>query len=603
MLGHADGAELSARRVLDGLGRAVIVTEPGGAILFWNAAAEALYGWSAAEVLGRNITDVTPAEQSAEQAEQIMGRLGAGELWEGEFVVQRRDGSTFRALVTDTPLLADDGTVIAIVGVSEDVSEIRRLSGELETRERRFEAFVESSGDLLAVVDAEGVIEVLAGPVEAMLGVPADALIGTSLFDFVQPNDVERARRGWAERTADEDSMPAEDFWTKRGDGHWACLSLLSNNRLDDPTINGIVVTIRDVTEPRNVENARRVMGSANAALLLAGNEGELLTEICRVVVAEETYHLAWIGLADAARPLGVRMVALSEHSSAYFDALEHLSGKAGSYRGPLFQALQTNTPYIVNDVAAVSTTEPWRQVALDHGFHAVIALPLHFRDNESGVLAIYAEHANAFGDEAITVLTDLANDLSYGIDALRARAGQVAYRGRFEASLEAAVRAIATAAELRDPYTAGHQRRVAELAGAIAVRLDTDPDLVAGIRVAASIHDIGKLVVPAEILSKPGRLTDTEYALAKEHAQSGHDIVVGIDFPWPVPEMILEHHERLDGSGYPRGLRGDDIGLGGRIIAVADVVEAMSSHRPYRLETRHRTRPRRNHRRPRHPV
>ena len=173
-------------------------------------------------------------------------------------------------------------------------------------------------------------------------------------------------------------------------------------------------------------------------------------------------------------------------------------------------------------------------------------------------------------------------------------------YRGRFEASLEAAVRAIATAAELRDPYTAGHQHHVAELSSAIAVRLGIDPELVAGIGIAASIHDIGKLIVPAEILSKPGRLTDIEYELVKAHAQAGHDIVAGIDFPWPVAEMILQHHERLDGSGYPRGLRGDEISIGARIIAVADTVEAMSSHRPYRpglgteaalAETRRRSR------------
>lgn len=99
----------------------------------------------------------------------------------------------------------------------------------------------------------------------------------------------------------------------------------------------------------------------------------------------------------------------------------------------------------------------------------------------------------------------------------------------------------------------------------------------------AASIHDIGKLTVPAEILSKPGRLSAAEYELVKEHARAGHDIVDRIDFPWPVAKMILQHHERLDGSGYPNGLRGDEIGLGGRILAIADVVEAMSSHRPYR--------------------
>jgi putative nucleotidyltransferase with HDIG domain len=149
--------------------------------------------------------------------------------------------------------------------------------------------------------------------------------------------------------------------------------------------------------------------------------------------------------------------------------------------------------------------------------------------------------------------------------------------------ALDATTYAIATAAELRDPYTAGHQRRVASLAEAIAKTLDLDPDEIEGIGVAAAIHDIGKLRVPVEILTKPGLLTPVEFALVKEHAKAGADIVSAVPFPWPVARMIEQHHERLDGSGYPNGLRGEEILLGSRIVAVADVVEAISAHRPYR--------------------
>ena len=147
----------------------------------------------------------------------------------------------------------------------------------------------------------------------------------------------------------------------------------------------------------------------------------------------------------------------------------------------------------------------------------------------------------------------------------------------------DAAVDAIAAAAEARDPYTAGHQRRVAELSVAIARDIGMDEYEIEGIRIAARIHDIGKLRMPSEILNKPGLLRDSERALLREHAQAGYDIVQGIDFPWPIADMILQHHERVDGSGYPRGLSADEILPGARIIAVADVVDAMSSHRPYR--------------------
>lgn len=149
--------------------------------------------------------------------------------------------------------------------------------------------------------------------------------------------------------------------------------------------------------------------------------------------------------------------------------------------------------------------------------------------------------------------------------------------------SLEGTVSAIAMAVEARDPYTAGHQRRVAALAAAIAEEMDLDIVATDGIRLGAEIHDIGKIHVPAEILAKPGRLTDTEYALVKEHAQVGFDILKGIAFPWPVADIAHQHHERLDGSGYPQGLKGDAICLEARIVAVADVVEAMAMHRPYR--------------------
>jgi PAS domain S-box-containing protein/putative nucleotidyltransferase with HDIG domain len=149
--------------------------------------------------------------------------------------------------------------------------------------------------------------------------------------------------------------------------------------------------------------------------------------------------------------------------------------------------------------------------------------------------------------------------------------------------SVAAMVETIGRVVDYRDPYTAGHQRRVAEIASAIADEMGLDRTTVEGVKTAASIHDIGKIAIPAELLSKAGRLAVPEFELIKVHAEVGYNIVAGIDFPWPVPEMIRQHHERLDGSGYPRALQGEQILLGARIIAVADTVEAMATHRPYR--------------------
>lgn len=156
-------------------------------------------------------------------------------------------------------------------------------------------------------------------------------------------------------------------------------------------------------------------------------------------------------------------------------------------------------------------------------------------------------------------------------------------YTRRLEQAMMATVEAVSAMVELRDPYTSGHERRVGELAAAIGAELNLPEESVTGLRMTGYVHDIGKISVPAEILSKPGRLTDIEFEIIKTHARSGYDILKGVEFPWPLPQTILQHHERLDGSGYPQHLKGDEIILEARILAVADVVESMASHRPYR--------------------
>ena len=153
----------------------------------------------------------------------------------------------------------------------------------------------------------------------------------------------------------------------------------------------------------------------------------------------------------------------------------------------------------------------------------------------------------------------------------------------RFRQAMEGFVQAISLAVEMRDPYTAGHQDRVADLACAIGLRLGLSEDRVYGLRMASVIHDLGKITIPGEILCKPGRLSEPEYAMIKTHVQSGYDILRKIDFPWPLADIVLQHHERMDGSGYPNGLAGDEILLEARILAVSDVFETIGSHRPYR--------------------
>ena len=175
--------------------------------------------------------------------------------------------------------------------------------------------------------------------------------------------------------------------------------------------------------------------------------------------------------------------------------------------------------------------------------------------------------------DDEIIALEGFITDVTQRVAAAHA----------LQMELDGTTRAVARTVELRDPYTAGHQERVANLACAIAAEIDGCGDLIPALRVAGLLHDVGKIAVPSEILAKPSRLSDAEMGIVRGHVEASYRILEGILFPWPVAEIVRGHHERLDGSGYPRGLKGDAISLGARILAVADTVEAMSSHRPYR--------------------
>ncbi len=216
--------------------------------------------------------------------------------------------------------------------------------------------------------------------------------------------------------------------------------------------------------------------------------------------------------------------------------------------------------------------------------------MPLVLEEKVLGVLVLHADDPATFDEEEIRLVSELAGDLAFGIEALRARSERKEaarekqkYFVQIRQNLEETVATIAATVEARDPYTAGHQRRVAAFAAAIAEELGLDEETVQGIHLAGTIHDLGKIKVPAEILARPGQLSEIEERIIQIHPEAGWEILRGVEFPWPIAEMVLQHHERLDGSGYPRGLRGEQISMGARILGVADVVEAMASHRPYR--------------------
>lgn len=203
--------------------------------------------------------------------------------------------------------------------------------------------------------------------------------------------------------------------------------------------------------------------------------------------------------------------------------------------------------------------------------------LPLKTRSGEKIEVEFIS---NAYDCEGIRVIQCNIRDIS---ERKRAEGASLRYLEQLKVALMNTMEVATIISEMRDPYTARHERRVALLAGAIGEEMGLDEKQQEGLSVAGSLHDIGMISIPTEILSKPGRISKIEKELIKAHAQASHDVLCGMEWPWPVAAVALQHHERLDGSGYPGGLSGDQIILEARIMAVADVVEAMSSHRPYR--------------------
>ena len=344
---------------------------------------------------------------------------------------------------------------------------------------------------------------------------------------------------------------------------------------------------VADVVAP---EKGIRRQCPIEAVLEPFGHQQRLEQPAARVIVDIGGYRMARVSYAEDNPEKSLKRVARAGAGEDYYPGQLHTWADTEMGQVPIARAIRSGMPVICHDIAGDPGFAPWKDAALAHGYVSNIALPLPDGRRTFGDLSIYSSEKDAFDEEEARLLTELANDLGYGIVTLRTRADRdrIAYEHAHHAeilqkSLEQSIQAIADTVEARDPYTAGHQRRVDKLAMAIARELDLPEEKIHGIHLAAVIHDLGKIHVPAEILAKPGKLTDIEFSFIKTHPQAGHDILKGVEFPWPIADMILQHHERLDGSGYPQGLKAEQILLEARILGVADVVEAMASHRPYR--------------------
>ena len=357
----------------------------------------------------------------------------------------------------------------------------------------------------------------------------------------------------------------------------------------DHGNIVGAVLVFRDVTERRKAEDKRAKLNgllmavrNMNESLLRVKSEPELFQQICESLATVVNFKLVTINLLDKDR-YEIKPVAYAGGADGFLPLCSFTWDELAEGRSPVGTAITTGAPCVVNDTEDDPSYAPWRSEALKRGFNSIAALPLVSNGEVMGSLDVYSGEKEAFGPEEIEFLMEAAGDITVALKSLRLEKELETSLASMKKVLGETVEAIAYMSEMRDPYTAGHQRRVAKLASAVAREMGMAEEQVEGIRVSGFLHDVGKIVVPAEILSKPGRINEAELSLIRTHSSVGYEILKLLEFPWPVAKAVLQHHERRDGSGYPGGLTAEVLTVEAEILAVSDVVESMASRRPYR--------------------
>ncbi|MFZ1980079.1 MAG: PAS domain S-box protein, partial [Smithella sp.] len=761
--------------------------------------------------------------------------------WFGESIGKKKNGSKFPQAVSLTAMA--NGGLICVV---RDITEQKKAEEDLHVSEERFRLLSEASFEAIAIHE-EGVLLNANDQYFKMFGYEPGEALGKEMISLTfAPEVLEFAKK----QVAIGSLEPYESIGLRK-DGTRFPIEI----RARKMEYKGRIVrfgAIRDITGRKRAEEefsrlnrALRMLSATNQALIQVADETKLLNEVCRIAIEVGDYRMAWIGFVEQDEAKTIRPVAHAGFDSGYIESINITWADNERGRGPGGTAIRTGQPSIARNIPQDPAFALWRESAIARGYKSNLALPLISEGQTFGELAIYSVDADAFDDREVEILKELADDLAFGITALRTRAqrdqtevelreseeryrliaentadtiavfdlnlnptyispsitklrgysvqeemtktldqmltpdslqkaskifsDQMAleasptadptrtalmeleeyckdgstiwvelaasflrdnnfkpigvltvtrditerkqaedalresenrlraqYNGnpiptytwqkqgeefiltdfndsaktftidqrnsflgrqasemykdrpeilqnlqrcfdekgiiriesrsehfmpgkfvvitfvfvpsdlimvymediterkqaegqlhqtldRLKKAVGTTIQVLGTASEARDPYTAGHQKRVADLARTIATEMGLAPDKIEGIRMAGSIHDIGKLSIPAEILSKPTKLTDLEFSLIKEHPRSGYEMLKDVESPWPLAQIVYQHHERMNGSGYPRNLKGDDILIESRIMAVADVVEAMASHRPYR--------------------
>jgi PAS domain S-box-containing protein len=538
------------RTILDEMEEGYQEADLAGNFTFFNEAFLRIFGYSKDELMGTNFSLYAAEEEIAKKVYRAYNLMykTAIPIRSFEWDIIRKDGAR-RTLEFFASLLRDSNDrPTGFRGIVRDVTERKWAEEKLRNSESRYHFLAESMADVVFTLDLNLVTTYVSPSIERMLGSTPEERMAQKVDQQLTPTSLKLVFETLVAELDREKDKNADlnrsqtlelEYYHKDGSIKYL-VTYIRGIRNSEGQLTGFYGAHHDITDRKRVEDALRES---------EGKYRQLATTTHDVIVTMD-----FEGIITYANPAaknlagGMDIIGMSIKDFIPPELISKHIELINARRQGYSETLSYEWPITLSADGSILFLETRSALLMD-------------KSKPTGIL---------FTARDIT-------ERKHADDALKKSFAQT------RRALGATVRAMAVTVEARDPYTAGHQRRVADLARAIATEMNLSSDQIDGIRTASVIHDLGKISVPAEILSKPIRLKDIEFSLIKTHAQSGYDILKEIEFPWPIARMVFEHHERMNGSGYPNGLTGDKLLIESRILAVADVVEAMASHRPYR--------------------
>jgi PAS domain S-box-containing protein len=556
-----------------------------GKIIYINKSLEKISDYSREEVVGKNVfkLGIFPNEMLKILKERWKVRLRGGSTQQRrEIPFKCKDGKWIWIEIT-AMLIKKWGVPSSLRITVQDITERKKVEEELKNSEERLKILFDYAPDAYYINDSKGNFIDGNKAAEKVIGYKKEELIGRNFLKLklLSLADIAKAAKLLVKNLRGQPTGP-DEFVLNRKDNSKVTVEISTFPvKIKERTL--VLGIARDITERKQAEEkikhlnlVLRAIRNVNQLIVKEKNRERLLKGACNNLIKTRGYYSAWIALLDESGKFERYIEAGT--GKAFLPMVEILMKGELTVCGQ--KALKQREIVIIKDPAS---TCPECPLVKKNSGRRVMTIRLEYSGKVYGFVSVSVPVHITVDKEEQSLFKEVAGDIAFSIHNIELDEELQQSYQKLKKTMDAAIDTMSKIIETKDPYTSGHQHRVCQLAVPLAQELGLSPDKIEGIRIASLIHDIGKIGLPTEILSKPTRLTDIEFSLIKGHSQIGYDILKSIDFSYPIAQIVLQHHERLNGSGYPNNLKGDKILLEAKIIGVADVVEAISSFRPYR--------------------